>query len=119
MEILISLLILAFGITAVFGLYGTATYSNRRSINEAILVRMASSIIADLKTGQHPAALDLQNRTDQNYPGYPGLYTYDLTFSQVPTDIEPKAYIVDLTIKKSGIVAETFRTFLFFPASPN
>ena len=117
LEILVALMILVMGVTSILGLFGSATYSNRRGINDAIVGRMAAAIIADLQSGVHPAASDLRPRRDQSYAGFPGLYKYDLTFDPVPNITEPKSRVVTITIKwaRSG---ESFRTLLFFPNSP-
>ena len=117
LEILVALMILVFGLTAIFGLFGAATYSHRRSINDELISRMATTIFSELESGQHPAALDLQNRTNQSHPQFTGIYTYDLTFSAI-AGTEPTTRLVTLDIKYSkgrSTMLETFRTLIIFP----
>jgi len=117
LEILVALMILVFGLTAIFGLFGAATYSHRRSINDEIISRMATTIFSELESGQHPASLDLQNRNNQKHSQFPGIYTYDLTFSTI-AGTEPTTRLVTVAIKwpKGGSTAsETFQTLLIFP----
>ena len=117
LEILVALMILVFGLTAIFGLFGAATYSHRRSINDELISRMATTIFSELESGQHPAALDLQNRTNQSHPQFTGIYTYDLTFSTI-AGTEPTTRLVTLDIKYSkgrSTMLETFRTLIIFP----
>lgn len=120
LEILIALMILVIGLTSIFGLYGAATFSHRRGINDVLISRMATDILSELETGQHPASLDLQDRVNQQHPNYPAIYTYDITFEAVGGIVEPTSRIVTLTIKwpKGPTTAsETFRTLLIFPGS--
>ena len=117
LEILVALMILVFGLTAIFGLFGAATYSHRRSINDEIISRMATTIFSELESGQHQASLDLQNRTNQTHSQFPGIYTYDLTFSTL-AGTEPTTRLITITIKwpkGSSTASETFQTLLIFP----
>ncbi|MEW6025976.1 MAG: hypothetical protein AB1599_01590 [Planctomycetota bacterium] len=117
LEILVALMILVFGLTAIFGLFGAATYSHRRGVNDEILSRMATTIFSELESGQHPACADLQNKTGLSHPQFPGIYTYDLTFSAIP-GTEPTTRLVTLDIKYSkgrSTILETFRTLIIFP----
>jgi Tfp pilus assembly protein PilV len=113
LEIMVALMILIFGLTSIFGLFGAATYSHRRSINDEMISRIATTIFSELESGQHPASLDLQNRTNQTHAQFPGIYTYDLSFVAV-AGTEPTSRIVTLTVKwPKG--QETFQTLLIFP----
>ena len=117
LEILVALMILVFGLTAIFGLFGTATYSHRRSINDEMISRMATTIFSELESGQHPASLDLQNRTNQTHSQFPGIYTYDLTLSTI-AGTEPTTRLITLTIKwpkGRSTASETFQSLLIFP----
>lgn len=117
LEILVALMILVFGLTTIFGLFGAATYSHRRSMNDEILSRMATTIFSELESGQHPASINLQNRTNQTHSQFPGIYTYDLTFSTV-AGTEPTTRLVTLDIKYSkgrSTTLETFRALIIFP----
>ena len=117
LEILVALMILVFGLTAIFGLFGAATYSHRRSINDETLSRMATTIFSELESGQHPASIDLLNLTDQTHSQFPSIYTYNLTFSTVD-GTEPTTRLVTLDIKYSkgrSTILETFRTLIIFP----
>ena len=110
-------MILVFGLTAIFGLFGAATYSHRRSINDETLSRMATTIFSELESGQHPASLDLQNIDNQSHSQFPSIYTYDLTFSTI-AGTEPTTRLVTLDIKYSkgrSTILETFQTLLIFP----
>jgi prepilin-type N-terminal cleavage/methylation domain-containing protein len=120
LEILVALLILVIGLASVLGLYGAGTYSHRRAVNDAILTRMASQIFTDLESGQHPCSKTLENVADQTYAGFPGIYTYDLSF-ELRSGMEEKSRLVTLIIKwpKGGSVAsEQFQIVLFFPDIP-
>lgn len=113
LEVLVALMILVFGLTSIFGLFGAATYSHRRGINNELISRMATTILAEMESGQHPAAQDLQDLTDQRHSQFPAIYTYDLSFAII-LDAEPSSQEVTLTIKwPKG--REVFRTILFFP----
>ncbi|MBI5780021.1 MAG: hypothetical protein HZA49_11295 [Planctomycetes bacterium] len=114
LEILVALMILVFGLTTIFGLFGAATYSHRRSVNDETISRMATTIFSELESGQHPASVDLQDRADQTHSQFPGIYTYDLTFSTV-TGTEPTSRVVTLAIKWGKNQQETFRTLIIFP----
>jgi len=118
LEVLVALMILVLGLATIFGLYGTATYSHRRAINDDTVTRMAAGILSDLESGQHPASSDLQNRSAQQYAGFPSIYTYDLTFETISTMSIGTSRMVTLTIKwpKGGKTSdsETFKTLLIF-----
>jgi prepilin-type N-terminal cleavage/methylation domain-containing protein len=118
LEVLVALMILVFGLATIFGLYGTATYSHRRSVNDDLTARMATAIFSELESGLHPASIDLQNRTAQQYPGVPAIYTYDLTFETIAGMSQSTSRMVTLTIKwpKGGKTygSEIFKTLLIF-----
>lgn len=120
LEVLVALMILVFGLATIFGLYGAASYSHRRGLNDALITRMATAIFSELESGQHPASSDLQNRSAQTCPGFPSIYTYDLTLETVSGMSLSTGRMTTLTIKwpKGGktIGSETFKTYLIFPS---
>ncbi|MFH1230722.1 MAG: prepilin-type N-terminal cleavage/methylation domain-containing protein [Planctomycetota bacterium] len=122
LEVLVALMILVFGLATIFGLYGTATYSHRRGVNDALITRMSAAILSELQSGQHLASLDLQNRSAQQYSGFPSIYTYDLAFETISGMSLSTSRIVTLTIKwpKGGKTSgsEIFKTLLIFPNQP-
>ncbi|MDI6787457.1 MAG: hypothetical protein QME51_03725 [Planctomycetota bacterium] len=113
LEILVALMILVVGVTSIFGLFSTATYSHRRSLNDALVTRMTTTIFSELESGKHPSSVDFVDCFDQTHPQFPTNYTYDLLLERV-INTEPSSRLVTLTIK-SNRLKETFITFLNFP----
>ncbi|MBI4713526.1 MAG: prepilin-type N-terminal cleavage/methylation domain-containing protein [Planctomycetes bacterium] len=117
LEILVALMILAIGLASVFALFGAGTSSYRRSVNDATVARMATTMLAEIETSLQnlpPGNIPLRDATNKTHPDFPSIYTYDLTLTPI-TDSANDSVFVTLTIKwkqPKGFGSEKFETII-------
>ncbi len=110
-EILVALVILAFGLAAILTLFSQATRTHKRSVDATAVAALAQAVLADaqadLDAGAAPKPVQ-----GQTFPGFSAEYRYDLEF----TALGGPGYEVRVVVKYGGTGAgarqETFETVL-------
>lgn len=116
-EILVALVILAFGLAAILTLFSQATRTHKRSVDATAVAALAQAVLADAQAelDRGAAPNPVQNQT---YPGVSPEYKYDLEF----TALGGPGFQVRVVVKYGGAGAlarqETFETVLIRNAAP-
>ncbi len=110
MEILVALAVLAIGLSGIFALFGVATTTHRRALNQSNVGLLAARARAEVQA--RFATGDTSSVKELSFPEFPG-FTYDVETQSIPGPLPQ--FAVKVTVKwpfRGQPTTETFETVM-------